>query len=39
MFIDKLGLHCFMLTGHEIYYNYFFSENVCLLPIETGKGT
>ncbi len=26
MFVDKQGLHCFMLAGHEIFYNYFYSD-------------
>lgn len=39
MFVDKLGLHCFMLTGHEIYYNYFHSETVFQVPIDSLKGT
>jgi hypothetical protein len=39
MFVDKLGLHCFMLTGHEVYYNYYHSDAVCPLPVETFKGT
>lgn len=28
MFVDNMGLHCFMLTGHEIYYNHFNSTSV-----------
>lgn len=34
MFVDKLGLHCFMLTGHEIFYNYFKSDRILPLPIQ-----
>lgn len=39
MFVDKLGLHCFMLTGHEIFYNYFHSDIVFPVPIDSIKGT
>jgi hypothetical protein len=39
MFVDKLGIHCFMLCGHEIYYNYIDSDNVYQLPVEPHKGT
>lgn len=34
MFVDKLGLHCFMLTGHEIFYNYFKSDRILPLPVQ-----
>jgi len=34
MFVDKLGIHCFMLAGHEIYYNYYEREGVYMLPID-----
>jgi hypothetical protein len=33
MFVDKLGVHCFMLTGTEIYYNYYFSDRIFPLRI------
>lgn len=39
MFVDKTGLHCFMLTGHEIFYNYFDSDQVYNVPIESIRGT
>ena len=39
MFVDKQGLHCFMLAGHEIYYNYFHSDVVQQVPIELHKGS
>ena len=28
MYVDRDGLHCFFLAGHEIYYNYFFNNTV-----------
>ena len=39
MFVDNLGLHCFMLTGHEIYYNHFNSTSVHQLQIDSVKGS
>jgi hypothetical protein len=24
IYVDREGLHCFLLAGHEIYYNNFF---------------
>lgn len=35
MFVDRLGIHCFMLTQNEIFYNYFNSDLVKQIPIET----
>ena len=39
LYVDKTGLHCFMLTGREIYYNYFYSENVMQLPLDTSRSS
>jgi hypothetical protein len=40
MFVDKLGLHCFMLTGHEIFYNYYKSDRILTLPVRMpGQAT
>lgn len=35
MFVDRLGIHCFMLTQNEIFYNYFHSDLVKQIPIDT----
>ena len=35
MFVDRLGVHCFMLTGTDIYHNYYFSDRIYPLKIET----
>jgi|LauGreDrversion4_2_1035121.scaffolds.fasta_scaffold346007_1 hypothetical protein len=35
MFVDKLGEHCFMLTGPDIYYNYYHSDRIYRLKIES----
>jgi hypothetical protein len=39
LFVDKTGLHCFMLTPREIYYNYYHSDTVVVLPVEISRGT
>lgn len=40
MFVDQAGLHCFMLTGHEIFYNYWKSDRVQALPLrQTGTSS
>jgi hypothetical protein len=37
MFVDKQGLHCFMLAGHEIFYNYFYSDIIHQVPLNLMK--
>ena len=37
MFVDKLGMHCFMLTGYDIFYNYYSSDYVHQLQVNTSR--
>lgn len=33
MFVGEMGMNCFMLAGHEIFYNHWLSDNIIQLNV------